>query len=104
MASIFWVHALASLLTLLRRKGTFKVTPKQGATDRQIKPVVPALVATGVLAGVSLYGLARDQSPATVTNVAFAIVHITVLMSGARFALMHSRSATESRLQPAEAP
>jgi cellulose synthase (UDP-forming) len=103
MASIFWVHALASVLTLFRRKGAFKVTPKQGTQEREIKPVLPTLTAAGLLAGVSLYGLARDQSPATVTNVAFAIVHITVLMSGTRFALMRPKPSTRAPLHPAEA-
>jgi cellulose synthase (UDP-forming) len=88
MSASFWIHVVASLLTLARRRGSFKVTPKQGAHGRQIRPVAVPLVACALLLGVSLYGLARDQSPATVTNASFALVHFTVLATGIRFALV----------------
>ncbi len=99
----FWVHIVASLLTLLRRKGSFAVTPKEGATGRQIKPIRLPLAACAILGGVAVYGLARDQSPATVNNVAFALVHITVLFSGMWPALRGSRAqpAAEAVAEPA---
>src|SRR5439155_61484 len=34
-ASTFWLHIVASMLTAAGRKGSFKVTPKQGAAGRQ---------------------------------------------------------------------
>lgn len=87
MTTSFWIHIVASLLTALRRKGSFAVTPKQGQAGRQVRPVlVPLLVALGLL-GVAVYGLGRDRSPATVTNASFALVHIAVLATGIRFAL-----------------
>jgi cellulose synthase (UDP-forming) len=82
---------VASLLTLLRRKGRFAVTPKQGSDGRQIRPVaVPLAVCAGLVA-VAVYALVRDQSPATVTNVSFALVHLVVIASGIRFALGGAR-------------
>lgn len=92
MSASFWIHVTASLLTLLRRKGSFAVTPKQGSTGRQIRPVLVPLATCAVLAGVMAYGLAQNRSPATVTNVSFALVHLVVLTSGIRFALLPGRS------------
>src|SRR5262245_16875851 len=88
MSASFWIHVVASLLTLGRRKGSFKVTPKQGAAGRQVRPVAVPLLACGVLVAVSAWGLATDQSPATVTNASFALVHVTVLATGIRHALV----------------
>jgi cellulose synthase (UDP-forming) len=87
MSASFWIHIVATILTVLRRKGSFAVTPKKAVTGRQLRPVAAPLVAVAALAGVVLYGLARDQSPATVTNVAFALVHLVVLVTGIRYAL-----------------
>ena len=67
----------------LRRRGRFAVTPKQGETGRQVRPVAVPLAVAGLLAGVAAFGLARDHSPGTVSTAAFAFVHITVLVSGA---------------------
>ena len=95
MSVSFWIHLLATVLTLLRRKGSFAVTPKQAVTGVQLRPIVAPLLAVAALAGVIVYGLATDQSPATVTNVAFALVHVVVLASGLRFAFSGHR-ATEA--------
>lgn len=94
MTSIFWVHVVSSLLTVLRRKGSFKVTPKHGSSQRQLRPVIVPLAVAAALGSVALYGLLTDQSPATITNVAFALVHITVLCSGAGLALARPRPDT----------
>ena len=91
MAANFWVHVVASVLTLLRRKGSFVVTPKKGAGGRQLRPVAVPLAACAVLIGVSVLGLARNQSPATLNNVAFASVHVTVLLAGSWAALRPPR-------------
>ncbi len=41
----FWIHVHASVLALLRRPGSFKVTPKRGADGRQPRAMLPALAA-----------------------------------------------------------
>ena len=87
MSASFWIHILATILTLLRRKGSFAVTPKKGSDSRQIRPVLVPILFCVVLAAVAAYGLIRDQSPATVTNVSFASVHVLVLATGVRVLL-----------------
>ncbi|HEY2259345.1 MAG TPA: glycosyltransferase family 2 protein [Solirubrobacteraceae bacterium] len=81
-AASFWLFIVASLLTLARRRGSFKVTPKTGAQGRQPRAVAPALVAIAILALVSIWGLAHNQDSATFNNAAFALFHICVLMTG----------------------
>jgi cellulose synthase (UDP-forming) len=97
MSASFWIHVVASLLTLARRKGSFAVTPKQGSGERQIRPVAVPLAVCAALAAVAVYGLARDRSPATVTNVSFALVHLVVIASGIRFALLPPRPPAPAR-------
>jgi cellulose synthase (UDP-forming) len=81
-AASFWIHVQSTVLALLRRRGRFVVTPKEGVVGRQPRAVAPALAALAVLVGVAAYGLARDQEPATLNNVAFAALHICVLLTG----------------------
>ena len=56
-AANFWIHILSTIYTVLRKSGSFVVTPKKGAEARQPGAVMPALVAVGVLVAVSIYGL-----------------------------------------------
>ena len=91
--STFWIHIHASLRAILRRPGRFVVTPKQGQRGIQLGPAAPTLVAAGLLVAVAALGLARDRSPATLNNVAFAAAHVTVLIHGIRSALIPARSA-----------
>ncbi|HLL87399.1 MAG TPA: hypothetical protein VK387_08825, partial [Thermoleophilaceae bacterium] len=102
-AANFWIHVLSSILTVLRRSGSFKVTPKEGAQVRQPRAVMPALVAVGILVAVSLYGLARSQDAATINNVCFAAFHISVLTTGCWAALEKPPAPTRDLGQPAEA-
>lgn len=98
-AASFWVFIIASLLTLARRRGSFKVTPKTGAQERQPRAVAPALVAVATLAGVSIWGLIHSRNSATLNNAAFALFHICVLMTGCWPALrrpQHTATAAES--------
>jgi hypothetical protein len=44
-------------------------------------------VAITVLSAVAAYGLLRDRDPATLNNVAFATLHIAVLLAGVSPAL-----------------
>jgi cellulose synthase (UDP-forming) len=81
-AASFWIHVQATVLTLLGRRGGFVVTPKEGATGRQPRAVAPALATIAALLAVAAYGLLRDRDPATLNNVAFAALHIAVLLSG----------------------
>ncbi|MEW6476157.1 MAG: glycosyltransferase [Actinomycetota bacterium] len=91
MESSFWIHVLASLLTVARRRGRFAVTPKQGRAGRQLRPVIVPLLVVLVLGAVSVYGLVNDQSPGAFTTAAFALVHISVVLSGILPALQASR-------------
>jgi cellulose synthase (UDP-forming) len=101
----FWIHIHASLLTLLRRPGTFKVTPKRGADGPQPRAVLPALAAAAVLLSVMVAGLLRGTDPSTLNNVAFATLHLTVLSFGVAPALRRARRRAARRIEPArEAP
>lgn len=81
-AASFWIHVQSTVLAVLGRRGGFVVTPKEGAAGRQPRAVAPALVTIAVLSAVAAYGLLRDRDPATLNNVAFATLHIAVLLSG----------------------
>lgn len=108
MESSFWIHMSAAIRTLLRRKGRFVVTPKVGSSGRQIRPVLPGLVALTVLLAAAFYGLVQSHSPATLNNVAFATLHISVLLVGMWPALAGVRARSDAGadirlLEPAEA-
>jgi cellulose synthase/poly-beta-1,6-N-acetylglucosamine synthase-like glycosyltransferase len=86
-AASFWIHVQSTVLALLGRRGGFVVTPKEGARERQPRAVAPALVAIAVLSAMVAYGLLRDRDPATLNNVAFAALHVCVLLAGVSPAL-----------------
>jgi cellulose synthase/poly-beta-1,6-N-acetylglucosamine synthase-like glycosyltransferase len=93
-AASFWIHVQSTLFVLARRRGGFVVTPKQGARGRQPRAVAPALAAVAVLVAATAYGLARGSDPATLNNVAFATLHVGVLLSGVLPALRAEPLAT----------
>lgn len=102
----FFVHVHASISALLRRPGRFVVTPKKGASGVQVRPVLAPIAAIAVLSLTAICGLARDTTPATMNNVAFALLHICVLGAGIRPALVPARRqavGTESDHRQAEA-
>lgn len=101
-AASFWVHVQASVLSVLRRKGRFVVTPKQGSGGRQPRAVAPALAMLGLLAGAAADGMVRNDSPATLNNVAFALLHICVLLAGVWPALVGARSRAAEVPEAAE--
>ena len=101
-AANFWIHVLSTIYTVLRKKGSFVVTPKKGAEARQPAAVMPALVAVGILVSASIYGLARNPDAATINNVSFALVHATILMTGCWAALKKPRAPASGSLEPAE--
>lgn len=86
----FWVHVVSALRALLRRPGRFVVTPKRGAGGWQPRAVWPALVMLAALVGASGYGLVHAPSAATLNNVAFAGLHVCVLVTGVAPALRWS--------------
>jgi cellulose synthase (UDP-forming) len=90
-ASTFWIHVQATLRALTGRRGGFVVTPKQGEGGRQPRVAMPALATVGLLVAVAGYGLAKDRSPSTLNNIAFAALHISVLLAGAWPAVMGAR-------------
>ena len=90
-AANFWIHCLSTVYTVLRKEGSFVVTPKKGAAARQPSAVMPALVVVAILVGVSIYGLIRAQDAATLNNVCFAAVHVSILMTGCWPALAKPR-------------
>jgi cellulose synthase (UDP-forming) len=81
-AASFWIHVQSTVLTVLGVRRGFVVTPKEGVAGPQPRAVAPALVAILVLGAVAAFGLLRDRDPATLNNVAFAGLHICVLLSG----------------------
>lgn len=101
-AASFWIHVLSTVFTVLRRKGSFVVTPKKGAEARQPGAVMPALVVVAILVGVSIYGLIRNQDSATLNNVSFAAVHVSILMTGCWPALQKPRSPEPESVGAAE--
>src|SRR6185295_16894673 len=93
----FWIHVHASIAVLARRPGSFKVTPKRGASGRQPRAVLPGLAAIAVLVAAAGYGLLRAQDPGTLNNAAFALVHVGVLAAGIAPALRGAGAAVEAQ-------
>jgi cellulose synthase (UDP-forming) len=102
-AANFWIHVLSTIYTVLGRKGSFVVTPKKGAEARQPAAVMPALAAVGILIAASIYGLARNPDAATINNVSFALVHVSILMTGCWAALQKPHAPASGSLEPAGA-
>jgi len=96
-AASFWIHVHASIAVLARRPGSFKVTPKRGASGRQPRAVLPGLAAIAVLVAAAGYGLLRAQDPGTLNNAAFALVHVGVLAAGIAPALRGAGAAVEAQ-------
>jgi cellulose synthase (UDP-forming) len=99
-ATSFWLFIVASVLTLAGRRGSFKVTPKQGSSERQPRAVAPSLAAIAVLVCVSAWGMAHTRDSATFNNAAFALFHVTILLSGAWPALRRPRPDTRGERAP----
>jgi cellulose synthase (UDP-forming) len=63
---------------------------------------MPALAAVGVLIAASTYGLIRTPDAATINNVSFAAVHVSILMTGCWAALQKPPAPAVEALEPAE--
>ena len=80
--STFWIHIDATYRVVAKRTGSFVVTPKVGDSGRQFRPAMPTIAVIAVLVGAALYGLAHAQDAATLNNVAFAALHVSILGHG----------------------
>lgn len=96
-AANFGTYIWASLRVLTRRKGRFVVTPKRGRSERQIRPVLPALVAISILLSAIGYAVLGGGNPGDLTNASFAAIHVGILGSGVLGALL-----VKPRLAPVE--
>jgi cellulose synthase (UDP-forming) len=94
-AANFWIHILSTIYTVLRRSGSFVVTPKTGAGARQPGSVMPALAMVALLVAASIYGLVRHADSATFNNVSFALVHISIMLTGCWAALAKPPAAAD---------
>jgi cellulose synthase (UDP-forming) len=65
--------------------------------------VMPALAVVGILVAVSIYGLVRNPDAATINNVSFALVHVSILLAGCWAALQKPRASAAEPLEAAEA-
>ncbi len=92
-SACFWIHILATILTALRRRGSFAVTPKTASDRRQLRPVAAPIFACCALLAVAAYGVTRNQSPGMVTNIAFSAVHVMVLATGVAILLQRPKLA-----------
>jgi len=101
-AANFAVHVRAALRVVFRRRGPFVVTPKHGVDGRQVRPVLPALVAMALLLSAVVYALATDHTPSTLTNVAFASIHIGILLAGSWAALIRRRRPLGAPIEAVE--
>jgi len=86
---------------VLRKTGSFVVTPKKGAEARQPGAVMPALAAVGILVAASIYGLVKNPDSATINNVSFAMVHVSILMTGCWAALQKPPAPVSGSFEPA---
>ncbi len=65
---------------------------------------MPALVAVGILVAASVYGLATNPDSATINNVSFAAVHVSILMTGCWAGLQRTPAPAAGSFVPAEVP
>ena len=83
---------LSTIYTVLRKEGSFVVTPKKGAGARQPAAVMPALVVVGdPRRSRASTGCCANRDAATINNVCFAAVHVSILLTGCWPALAKPR-------------
>jgi hypothetical protein len=89
----FFVQVLSTLSVLAGRRGRFVVTAKRGADHAQPGAVLPTLLVMCLLLAAMGYGL-MSFTAASLNNVAFALLHLSVLAAGSWTALVGRRRAT----------
>jgi cellulose synthase (UDP-forming) len=104
LISTFFVQVLSTMLVILRRRGRFVVTPKHGVDGPQPGSVFPALLAMGFLLAAMAYALDQSLTAATLNNVAFALLHLSVLLVGSWSALVGRRRSIEPPVPETVAP
>jgi cellulose synthase (UDP-forming) len=102
-AANFGIHIRSLVRVVFHRRGKFVVTPKHGVDGRQIRPILPTLVAVVVLLSAVVYALATSHAPSSLTNVAFASIHIGILLSGSWSALVRRRQPMAEVIELREA-
>ncbi|HVX20962.1 MAG TPA: glycosyltransferase [Acidimicrobiales bacterium] len=85
------LQVLATLLVVTRRRGRFVVTPKRGVDGPQPRAAWVALATVAVLLSAVGYALSRQVTAATLNNVAFALLHVSVLTTGCWAAVVGRR-------------
>jgi cellulose synthase (UDP-forming) len=91
-AASFWIHVVATLQAVLRRRGRFVVTPKVGGGLFQPLAVWPSLLVCALLVGTAGWGLWESTDAAMLNNVAFCLLHVVVIGSGISWALRPGRA------------
>jgi cellulose synthase (UDP-forming) len=94
------LQVLSTLLVIARRRGRFVVTAKRGQDAPQPLAALPALVSIAGLLSAVGFAVDGSLSAATVNNVAFATLHITVLSVGAWPAIVGRRPLKALREEP----
>ncbi len=88
----FFVQVAAALSVLVGRRGRFVVTAKRGADRAQPGAILPTLMAMSLLLAAMGYGL-MSFTAASLNNVAFVFLHLSVLAVGSWTALVGRRGA-----------
>jgi cellulose synthase (UDP-forming) len=89
----FSVQVFSTLAVIARRRRRFVVTAKRGVDNPQPEAVLPALLVMCVLLSAMGYALDRSLTAGTLNNVAFAILHFSVLSIGVWPAVVGRRRA-----------
>jgi cellulose synthase (UDP-forming) len=87
----FSVQVVSTLLVIARRRGRFVVTSKRGAEGPQPRAALPSLLVICLLLSAMGYALDRSLTAASLNNVAFAGLHLSVLTVGSWSALVGRR-------------
>jgi cellulose synthase (UDP-forming) len=99
-SATFWVHLWAVIANVFRVPRRFVVTAKGRPITRRPLVAIPTLMAAGALLVAAAYALVTDRSPAALNNVAFALMHATVLLAGVLPALSLARPRGGRGMQP----
>jgi cellulose synthase (UDP-forming) len=98
----FSVQVLSTLSVLIRRTGRFVVTSKRGADGPQPEVMIPSLLVMCMLLSAMGYGLDRSFTAATLNNVAFALLHFSVLAVGTWPAIVGRQRTALGVARPAD--
>jgi cellulose synthase (UDP-forming) len=103
LISTFFVQVFSTLLVILHLRGRFVVTPKHGVDGPQPGAVLPTLLTMGGLLAAMAYALDRSLTAASLNNVGFALLHLSVLVVGTWTAIVGRRRSAQ-KPEPAPVP